>query len=316
MNNKEPIISVIMSTYNRKPFLVRSVESVLSQTYTDFEFILVNNGCTDGSHIICNDYFEKDKRIKLINIDVNLGAANGKNKGIDLASGEYITFVDDDDYCESMLLEFLLNLIQQYDADISICGSWYDFNGEKKPKFLSEQLLVLDKVKGIDELLKRENYNVSPPTKLYKRTLFEGIRFKDNVLVDDIHIIYKIFVKANAVVFKGTPLYTFVRHEGNMTSYNNTNNLSPDLLNEYIQMYSERTKYLSEKVPAIKERAVYSQWSYMISMCDKIIKYGCIRCEKQYNYMKKTLKENYKEILKSPFTTEKEKELMKIYINC
>lgn len=314
MYAKKPKISVIMSTYNRKSFLTCSVESVLSQTYKNFEFILVNNGSTDGSDIVCKKYAKKDHRIKIINIDENHGASNGKNRGIDIALGDYITIVDDDDYCEPQMLEFLWDLVNKYNADIAICGSWNDFGDRLEPYFIFDDLLVLDNINGLNELLKREKYNVAPPTKLFRKNLFDGIRFKGGVLIDDIHIIYKVFANASTIVTHGKPLYHFRKHDKNMTSFIQSNKLSPNLLDEYLSMYKERTKYLSKKVPEITERARYSEWSYMTSMCNKIEKYQIVGCEKQYNYMVKTLNESREEFLQSPFITEKEKEQMRKYI--
>lgn len=303
-----PKISVIMSTYNRESFLPRSIESICKQTHTDFEFILVNNGSTDNSDIVCKMYAEKDSRIQVVNIEKNLGASNGKNKGIDLAIGEYITIVDDDDYCEPEMLEFLWNLANKHNADISICGSWTEYKDRLEPKYIFEDLIILDTEKGLDELLKREKYNVAPPTKLFRRQLFDKIRFKNNVLVDDIHIIYKVFANANIVVAQGNPLYYFVKHDNNMTNFIQSNKLTADLLNEYLSMYRMRTQYLSERIPAITERSRYSEFSYMVSMCNKIEEYEIIGCEEQYNYMIKSLTDNYEEFSNSPFISKEEKE--------
>jgi glycosyltransferase involved in cell wall biosynthesis len=306
MNKKQFKISVVMVTYNRKRYLERALESILSQSFSNFELILVNNGSNDGTYELCKNYAKKDFRIKVINIKENHGASRGRNIGIDAANSEYITIIDDDDYCEKEMLEHLVNLADKYNADISICGSYNNFGNRLEPYFIFDELLILDKVKGLDELLKREKYNVTPPTKLFRRSLFEGIRFPEGVLVDDIHVIYKIFAKADIVVAKGTPLYHFRKHESNMTNFIQSNKLTPELLKEYLSMYKERTRYLSENVQGIKERAIYSKWSYMISMCDKIKKYNCKNCDEQYIYMKNKLINRYKEIIECPYITKDE----------
>ncbi|CAM4092632.1 glycosyl transferase [Bacillus manliponensis] len=315
MSKTLPVISVIMSTYNRKNFLPRALESILSQTFKNFELILVNNGSTDGSNKICEEYKKKDSRIKVITVKENLGAPIGKNAGLDAASSKYLTFVDDDDQCEPQMLEFLWDLANEYHADISLCGSWNVFNGKKEPYFIFKELLVLDKVQGIDELLKREKYNVAPPTKLFRKSLFEEIRFKENVIVDDIHIIYKVFSKAHRVVAHGRPLYHFTKHNNNMTSFIQTNNLSPELLNEYLSAFRERTKYLSTEVPEITMRAKYSEWSFMLSMCYKIKKYNCTSCAKLYNVMAESIRASYQEWLDSPFITKREKKILPSILN-
>lgn len=303
-------ISVIMSTYNRKEFLPRSIESILSQTFHDFEFILVNNGSTDGSSVFCEEYAKKDSRIKLINIEKNNGAPRGRNAGLDAAACDFITIVDDDDFCEPQMLEFLWDLSKKNNADISMCGSWNDYGNRKEPYFIFEETLVLDKVNGLDELLKREKYNVAPPTKLFRKSLFDNIRFIENVIVDDIHVIYKVFANADVIAAQGRPLYSFRKHGSNMTNYIQTNKLSPELLREYLSAFQKRTEYLSAKVPGITARVRYSEWSYMISMCDKIKRYSCTDCTQLYNQMIKTLRGNINEFINSPFITDREEILL------
>lgn len=306
MNEKKTKISVIIVTYNRIKYLKTSIDSIISQTFSNFELILVNNGSIDGTSELCKNYANKDSRIKFINIKENHGASRGRNMGIEAASSEYITIVDDDDYCHKEMLEYLVNLTDKYDADISICGSYNDFGDRLEPCFIFDDLLILDKVKGLDELLKREKYNVAPPTKLFRKSLFEGIRFPEGTFVDDIHVIYKVFANANLIVAKGIPLYNFRKHESNMTRFIQSNKLTPGLINEYIAMYKKRTTYLSKKVPEIAERAIYSEWSYMISMCEKIKRYNCVNCEEQYIYMKNILKYNYNKIINCKFIKEEE----------
>lgn len=308
-------ISVIIVTFNRENYLIRALRSVFAQSLTDFELVIVNNGSTDGSVELCKEYALKEPRIKLINIEQNKGASQGRNAGLDAASGEYITIVDDDDYCEPGMLEHLCNLAKEFKADITLCGSWNDFGDRLEPYFIYDERLILDKVGGLDELLKREKYNVAPPTKLFRKRLFDGIRFKHGVLVDDIHVIYKVFAKADVVVAHGKPLYRFTKHNGNMTSFIQSNRLSPALLEEYLFMYNERKIYLSDKVPEIAARAEYSEWSYMISMCNKIKTYGCDDCERQYAYMIKVLRENETKIKNSYFTTNQEKEILEKHLS-
>lgn len=314
MLSSRPKLSVILVTYNRRKYLERSLDSILAQTFSDFEVILVNNGSTDDTEILCRKYAQKDKRIKLINIVSNNGASQGRNKGIDAASCDYLTIVDDDDCCELEMLDHLWQLANKYDADISMCGSWNDFGDRLEPYFIFDDLLVLDKVTGLDELLKREKYNVAPPTKLFRKSIFAGIRFIDGVLVDDIHVIYKVFAHAEKIVAQGRPLYRFTKHNENMTGFIQSQKLSPAILNEYLCMHSERTKYLSAVVPGITSRVRYSEWSYMLSMCDKIQTYRLEDCSEYYILMIKKIQENYEEFWNSPFTQEREKALIRKYV--
>lgn len=117
-----PKISVIMLTYNRQELVGRAIESVLTQTFTDFEYIIVDNGSTDMGGVIADEYALKDGRIKVIHRERgNIGS--GRNAGLDAATGEYITFIDDDDFVESDFLDFLYKLAVENNADVSICGA-------------------------------------------------------------------------------------------------------------------------------------------------------------------------------------------------
>lgn len=177
------------------------------------------------------------------------------------------------------------------------------------PYFIFDETLVLDKVQGLHELLRREKYNVAPPTKLFRKSLFDGITFVENVLVDDIHVTYKLFAKANVIVAYGEPLYRFNKHDGNMTSFIQNNKISYDLLNEYLHAFRERTEYLSNVVPEIAPRAFYSELSYMLSVCDKIQSQDNMKV--LYDYMIGILEHNYSLLSRSPFLTDRDNMLLK-----
>jgi len=312
MNDKK--ISIILSTYDREQYIGRAIENILNQTFKDFEFIIINNGSSDNTRQICEKYQKSDSRIRLLNIQKNVGISKARELGVGTAKGEYIAFIDDDDICEKEMIEFLYNLAIDNQADISICGSVSDYGDRIEPYFVYDDILVLDKVKGLDEFLKREKFNTAPPTKLFKKKLFQNIHFLNNVRIDDIHFMYKVFAAAEKTVAHGKPLYRFVKHNGNITGFIQTNKLDSQLLDEYLMMQKHRVEYLSEKVPEISSRARYSAWSFMISMCDKIKTFNSENCSKQYEYMIKILRDNLTEINISPFLTDRERLLLKKYV--
>lgn len=285
-------VSVIMLTYNREQYVGRAVDSILCQTFKDFEFIIVDNGSNDNSGNICDDYAEKDSRIKVIHKERgNIGS--GRNVGLLISQGEYITFIDDDDTAEPDMIEFLYDLITKYNADISVCGSWRSTDGVLTPKFIYDEILELNTEQAVVELLKREHYNVGFPTKMFRRSLLMPHFFPEKGCYDDITTSYKIFAGAYKIVALGAPKYIVYRHGNNNSAFaTNYKLLKPGILDEYLTAFQERTKYLSEKFPEIKDYIQYTEWSYMISMCEKIIKYEIIECKKQYAYMRDNLKVN------------------------
>ncbi|MFZ5968965.1 MAG: glycosyltransferase family 2 protein [Bacillota bacterium] len=308
-----PEISIIMLTYNRCNYLKRSIESVLAQVDCDFEFIIVNNGSTDDTLEICKEYSRNDSRVRIVDIPKsNIG--RGRNAGLDAAIGNYISFVDDDDYMEKDMFSYLHTNAIKYDADISVCGCYYDFDGKIEPFYVFDDIKVLDKVAGVDEFLKRERYNSANPCKLFKRKLFDNLRYLETGKYDDIHMLYKLFAEADVTVSSGVPKYYFERHGGNNSGFALTFKLTPEQLTEYLDAFKERTRYLSEKIPAIAKRVRYSEWSYMISMVDKITRYKLIDCYEILKYIKKELNVNMREFSNSEYLKDFEKEWVTTYL--
>ena len=116
-----PKVSIIVPVYKVGPYLAKCIDSILSQTLTDFELILVDDGSPDSCGEICDGYAKKDERIKVIHKQ-NGGLSSARNAGLDIAKGEYIGFVDSDDYIEHDMYEFLYKNSVQYDTDIACCG--------------------------------------------------------------------------------------------------------------------------------------------------------------------------------------------------
>ncbi len=307
-------ISVIMLTFNRESFLPKAIESILHQTMTSFEFIIVDNGSTDCSSSICKAYAEKDSRIKFISKEKgNIGS--GRNAGLSVASGRYIAFVDDDDYAQPDMLEFLYTLTENTNADISICGSWKKINNEIFPNFIFNTLSILTGEEAVIELCEREKFNAATPTKLWNRQLFNSIKFENYGNFDDISTVYKLIASANTVALQGVPKYTFIRHEGNNSGFTDHDHfLSPSQLEEYFAVYRNRTIYLSDIYPANADYFLYSEWSFLISMCNKIISNQLTRCNMQLSYIINVLKPNYYTFLQSKYIKDFEKEYLQKYI--
>jgi glycosyltransferase involved in cell wall biosynthesis len=307
-------ISVIMLTYNRENFISEAIESILNQTESDYEFIIVNNGSTDKSGEIAEMYAKLDYRIKVIHIPKS-SIGKGRNIGLSLAKGDFVTFVDDDDIAEIDMLEFLYNLAVENNADISICGSTKNVNGKIIDNCVFYEKLIMGTTEAVIELLKRKKYNSGFPTKLFRNRLIESIRFKTERKYDDIYVCYKVFANSFKIVAHGKPKYRIRRHENNNSNFTTDDTLiKPEQLEEYFIAFEERTKYLSDKLPEIAEYAKYSEWSYMISMCNKIITNNLTNCSKQLDHIKKELTINYDEFYYGKYIEEFEKEFMNLYI--
>ena len=303
---RSPVISVIMLTYNRESMLSGMIECILGQTFRDFEYIIVDNGSTDRSGIIADQYAEKDDRIKVIHRERgNIGS--GRNAGLDCAAGKYIAFVDDDDVCTEDYLEFLLDLAEGSEADAAICGATDKVFDEKK---------VMTSEEAISVLLWRKKYNVAFPAKLFSRSLFEHNRFLNTGKYDDIYLMPKILSDANRVAYHGLPQYTFMRHGQNNSNWTQDHSLlDDDTLNEYLDVYRKRTDWLIGLYPDNADEWQYFEWSFMISMIEKVTRLELKDCYDTRNRLVQVLSEKKDQFISNRFIQDFEKSWMIRYVN-
>ena len=174
---QNPLISVIVPVYNVEAWLPRCGDSILSQTYENLEILLVDDGSTDDSGLICEEYAKKDTRIRVIHKE-NGGLSSARNSGLDAASGEYIGFVDSDDWIEPEMYAEMLSLMLKSDAQI-VCAGRYDVAGGTGEKTVGLCPKRQEQVSG-EELAGRiflwDHCDSSACDKLYRRELFDGIR--------------------------------------------------------------------------------------------------------------------------------------------
>lgn len=221
--NKETI-SVIVPVYNVAPYLKRCIDSILKQTHTDFELLLINDGSTDGSVLICQEYVEKDSRIHLYHQN-NQGVSAARNLGIDKANGNYITFIDSDDFVEDIYLEKLYKALKDNGSDISAVN-FSSFNEERQSfLFFITSENYFEKNYKRQEWLDQENmarHNLYmaftfSPLKLFKKELFEGIRFPLGRLREDDATIYKLYLKADQITFVNAGLYYYSQRQDGLS---------------------------------------------------------------------------------------------------
>jgi len=309
-------ISVIMLTCNRETLVGRAIESVLGQTLADFEFIIVDNGSTDQSGAIAGEYAARDSRIRLVRLERgNIG--RGRNAGLDAAKGECIAFIDDDDWCEADFLEFLHELMVQNGADVSVCGSNKHEDGivSANEGCVYDETYVMDAEKATEMYLWRKLFNAAMPCKLIKRGLFEKIRFSSEGVYDDISTTYKYFANSARVAAHGLPKYTFRRHDGNNSSAATKHELlNPGQLKEYLAAFRERTEYISAVLPNLRPLARYSEWSYMISMIEKINRHQLKNCRGPLEFMRGEIKTNIDEFLNGGFVMDYEREWLERWL--
>ena len=205
------LISIIIPAYNTALYLDRCMTSVCAQTYGNIEIILVNDGATDHTPALCDAWAEKDARVRVIH-QANQGLAEVCNVGVKASKGEFIGFVDSDDWIEPRMFEQLYHSIQKYNSDISVCSVLLE---TESGKFLRRSGSLKEKVRAGNAALKRILIDKSEKSyrwnKLYRKTLFEGIVFPKNRVFEDLNTVYKLYAKAKAVSYTGTHLYHYIQ---------------------------------------------------------------------------------------------------------
>ena len=185
-------------------YLKRCLDSVLKQTYSNLEIIIVDDGSTDNSGKICDEYSKKDSRIKVIH-KKNGGISDVRNVGIANATGDYIGFVDSDDYIAEDMFETLCNLMEENSADISIVSFYEMYNGKLIGVRDDKSLTKMNKEQALKELLIDTNIQSYMWNKLFKRELFENLKFPEEKKFENIATVLLIFERANKVILLQDP---------------------------------------------------------------------------------------------------------------
>ncbi len=204
------LISVIVPVYNSRDYLPESIQSILAQTYPFLEVILVDDGSTDGSAQICDDFSVKDNRVSVIH-KTNGGQSEARNCGLDAASGEYIGFVDSDDTVEPEIYEKLLGNMLKENAQISCCGTKLVFQNGSESFYCSDKSLykVYSGREALAAFTDNKLITGSLCDKLFSRSVFEDLRLKKGSIYEDYLAVPYCLLKAERIVYTAKPLYNY-----------------------------------------------------------------------------------------------------------
>lgn len=289
VSNKKPLISVIIPVYKVEKYLDKCIESVINQTYKNLEIILVDDGSPDSCPKMCDEWSKKDKRIKVIH-KKNGGLSDARNAGIDIAMGAFYTFIDSDDYVELNYVQFLYDLMTENNADLSM-GKQYVRYPDKTINTGTGELYVLESHDTLEKMLYSEDFDVSAWAKLYKKELFDSIRYPKGRLFEDSATTYKLIDKANKIVLKSAPIYNYIIRNDSIT-----NEAFNEKKFDLIKSTEEMCNYISQKYKDLdrgcKRRIMYAY----LSTLTQLLK--CKRINKEYqNKLMKYIKENRREVL-------------------
>lgn len=215
----QELISVITPVYNVEKYLCRCVDSIINQTYKNLEIILVDDGSTDNSGKICDEYAVKDLRIKVIHKE-NGGAAASRNCGLDVAKGKYIAFVDSDDYVEERFVESLHTLITDSNADIAQCSYCETYSDSANFLTSGTDVCIKSCQEMIDDLYCDGERHIATAvlwTKIYKREIFDELRLPEGIMYEDEAIMPQILYSADRIaVSENDKLYAYFMSENSV----------------------------------------------------------------------------------------------------
>lgn len=215
----EKLISVIVPVYNVESYLRRCVDSLLTQTYQNLEILLVDDGSPDGSGAICDEYAAKDPRVRVIHKE-NGGLSSARNIAIDQAKGEYLTFVDSDDWLEPDACRCLADGLERYGADIACVGNWDvdSRTGEKTLGVCPEKEACITGEEMAGRIFTWDGCDSAACDKIYRRELFREYRYPVGMVCEDIPVTYRLALEAEKVVLLDKPVYNYFHHPGSITN--------------------------------------------------------------------------------------------------
>ena len=280
----DPKISVIVPVYNVEKYLNKCVESIVNQTYKNLEIILIDDGSPDNCPKICDDWAEKDKRIKVLHIENN-GVANARNQGLSIVTGDYVGFVDSDDFVESDMFEILLKNLLDSDSDISVCG--YQINDEDKIKSNTRNVSHIDAMKMI--AMGDYKYGVLW-NKLYNFEIIKDIKMPYFACCEDLVFNYYAFKNTNKIVECEDKLYHYMQNDES-TVHGNFG------IGAFDAVYSKEIILKEEHGTEIEKYAIRGLISSCFVVLSGVIQSG--RFLDKYDYLKNYILNYKKEVYSS-----------------
>ena len=253
----EEKISVIVPVYNVEAYLEKCVESILRQTYTNLEILLINDGSTDNSGDLCDQLALRDQRIRVIHKE-NGGLSDARNTGIEEASSDLIGFVDSDDYIDEDMYETLYRQMLESKAELSMCGHYDVYHQIPEKQVVAIQTWVLTPEEAIRMVMEAKILSVTAVNKLYKKELFDQLRFEMGKIAEDAFIMIRLIHQCSKVVATNEKKYYYVHRENSIT----TQKFSLKFLN-VIEAYEQNANIIRENYPKLTDVATMRlNWAY------------------------------------------------------
>jgi glycosyltransferase involved in cell wall biosynthesis len=255
-------ISIIIAAYNVADYIEKCMNSITSQTYKNLEIIVVNDGSTDNTHEKITELSMKDERIIIID-KKNGGLSSARNAGLDTSTGDYIGFIDGDDYIAADMYETMLKEIKKNNCEIAMCGVLKVYNDYTVTDGISNEYTVLNKKEALKALIEEKYIKHYAVNKLYKSSLFENIRYPEGKLYEDIFTTYKLFALTEKLVYLPQIGYYYTQRQGSiLRSKFNVRRL------DCIQAFKEFKSYVDVNFPELSDQLI---WRLNVSTINSLL---------------------------------------------
>ena len=297
-----PLLSVVVPVYKAEKYIHRCINSILNQSITDLELILVDDGSPDNSGTICDEYALRDKRVVVVHKQ-NGGAASARNAGIQLAKGKYIGFCDSDDYVNCDMYETLISIMENNNLDTVEClANVFNTDGDLVESEKNDRNLT---VIGEEESIKNaflHKGNVSMATRVTKTDIIKGIKIPEGKRVEDFYFTIILLTKT-----KGTAVYNYPFYNCVLSSGSVTRNAGGSIYLDAIYFYEKAVKFLSEGKYVLEREQEYFLFKAYYLLFISSYKDERKKFKKEFLQYKRNIQKNITVVLSNPYLTKKEK---------
>lgn len=298
------MVSIIVPIYNTEQYLCKCLDSIRSQTYSDIEVIMIDDGSTDASRNIAIGFVERDNRFRLFSQE-NAGVSSARNCGLVIAEGEYILFVDSDDWLEPQMIEKLVYNMIEYQVDISCCQ--YD----RCSSFYGDKVEIWERYVAMKKFLVHKQINGSLVNKLFKRKLIKGKRLDESIKYgEDALFLWKILSDVNSIAVSPDVLYHVTLHDDSASGGGSYKTIRRDCIRVW-KIISQDALQVSVELG----RMARAQLGNMAFFSLYLMEYYGYKNEEHQNYYLTTLRNTITELCNAGFIPFIEKCLARVFLN-
>lgn len=294
------LVSIVVPIYNTCSYLETCLNSIQNQSHKELQVILVNDGSTDDSEIICLKFCANDPRFVYVKKD-NGGLSSARNTGLEQAKGEYLGFVDSDDFISRDFVESLLWACIEFQSKVACCGRWVVFDSIHKPMFHHSDVQIWEEDALIERLLLWNGLDGSVWDKLFHRDLLPLLRFSLGRISEDLPITAAILIKAKRLVHIGAPLYYYVQRGNSITNHG----FSAAKIS-VLESTTEVRRMVSQAYPALRASAAAYHWRHVLLLRDMLIGEETVH-PLSIQRLNQEIKKEIRPFLSSPLITVKQK---------